>query len=50
MKLSSKNFCNLDNNLFKLSIIGKGWQEIVFKLRKQKIEVNFYKKFLGQYI
>ena len=35
----------LDNNLFKLSIIGKGWQEIVLKLRKQKIEVNFYKKF-----
>ena len=40
-----KVFCNLDNNLFKLSIIGKGWQEIVLKLRKQKIEVNFYKKF-----
>ena len=40
-----KIFCNLDNNLFKLSIIGKGWQEIVLKLRKQKIEVNFYKKF-----
>ena len=40
-----KIFYNLDNNLFKLSIIGKGWQEIVLKLRKQKIEVNFYKKF-----
>ena len=40
-----KIFCNLDSNLFKISIIGKGWQEIVFKLRKQKIEVNFYKKF-----
>jgi len=40
-----KIFCNLDNNLFKLSIIGKGWQEIVLKLRKQKIEVNFYKNF-----
>ena len=40
-----KIFCNLDSNIFKLSIIGKGWQEIVLKLRKQKIEVNFYKKF-----
>ena len=40
-----KIFCNLDSNLFKISIIGKGWQEIVLKLREQKIEVNFYKKF-----
>ena len=43
--LFEKIFCSLDYNLFKLSIIGKGWQEIVLKLRKQKIEVNFYKKF-----
>lgn len=40
-----KVFCNLDSQFFKLSIIGKGWNEIVFKLKKKKIEVNFYRKF-----
>lgn len=40
-----KIFCNLENRLFKVSIIGKGWSKIVQKLRNKNIEVKYYNHF-----
>ena len=40
----------LDPELFKLTIIGKGWNNIVKKLRENEIEVNHWNFFLDIYI
>ena len=46
---NEKNFENafskLDTDLFKLTIIGKGWDGIVKKLRKKNIEITYFKFF-----
>jgi hypothetical protein len=44
-----KAFLKLDPDLFKLTIIGKGWNNIVKKLRENKIEVNHW-NFFFRYI
>ena len=43
-------FQHLDTDLFKITIIGKGWKKIVDGLRQKNVEVKYYNFFLELFI